>query len=138
VFVGGSYRETEERLDALVAVVEELGFDAVATWDFAIREELTHHHSLMLLHECRFAIFEVTVEAGQLMELERCRDYGIDPLVVHGRDSGDPPSSMISTLLVRLSLEVRPYRDRAELRRVVGAYLAPGHREAVVPEPTSP
>jgi hypothetical protein len=123
VFVGGPYRAEDERIAALVAVVTRVGFDAVATWDFDIPADLTHHHSLMLLHESRSAIFDVTAEAGQLMELERCRDYGIDPLVIHGADRGEPPSSMISTLLGRLGLETHTYHDPGTLEQLVREYL---------------
>jgi hypothetical protein len=59
VFAGGAYRAKDHQVEVVVDVVRRLGFDAVATWDFEIPNELSHHHSLMLLHECRSAIFDV-------------------------------------------------------------------------------
>jgi len=36
-----------------------------------------HEESLRLLHNCGFAVIDITDPAGQLMELERARDYGV-------------------------------------------------------------
>jgi hypothetical protein len=63
-------------------IVAKLGFTPVVMARTIIPQGKTHHHSLMMLHTCKYAIIDVTEEAGQLMELERTFDYEIEPLVV--------------------------------------------------------
>jgi hypothetical protein len=83
VFVGGNYKEEMYVLNEIKRFVEAKGYEPVFADDFEIPEGMIHHHSLMLLHECSKAIFEISSEAGQLMEIERLRDYDIKPLIVY-------------------------------------------------------
>lgn len=122
VFVGGPYRTHIAELNIIASWCRQMDYDPVVVMEFAIPESKIHHHSLMLLHECRLAIFDVTTEAGQLMELERTRDYDITPLVVsqHGT-----PSQMV-TDLNRLRLTPKQYNTHAELEAHVRDYLRSG------------
>ncbi len=46
-------------------------------------------------------MFEISNPAGQLMELERCRDYDIDPLILHQTTPGkapEPPAAIAAYL----------------------------------------
>ena len=85
-----------------------------------------HHRSLLLLHLCKKAIFEVTSPAGQLMELERCRDYGVRPLILRQvmptTDSADASvSAMIATMADQ---DVRAYSTTPQLKALVKEYLS--------------
>lgn len=124
VFIGGSYQSHIADLAEIAHEVRRFGWTPVLVWDYSIPAGFVHHHSLMLLHECRWAIFEVTAAGGQFMELERCRDYMIEPLVVHqGRGGHGRISSMVGDLLARLGITPRSYSDTAGLRAEVRSYL---------------
>ena len=123
VFIGGSYKE--------IAVINEIrkqvtskGYEPVIARDFIIPQDLIHHHSLMLLHECKRAIFDLSQEAGQLMELERFRDYGIKTLVVYQSDVGEPRiTEMLKSLLYSMTIELKSYKTFNELREHINAFL---------------
>jgi hypothetical protein len=124
VFIGASCRGQLAEVEEIAQEVRSRGFDPVIELEFDVPEPLIHHHALMLLHECRWAVFEVTTEAGQLMELERTRDYGIRPLVVYqGTDQHGRASMMVETLLSRLGQRGEKYASIAQLRHLVGEYL---------------
>jgi hypothetical protein len=125
VFVGGAY-EVIAALRDIGGVVRSKGRDAVMAFEFEIAPEDAHHHALMLLHECRAAIFEVSVEAGQLIELERTRDYMItDVLVLYQGTAGHTKhlSGMVSALLGRLRIEPVLYADNSELAGIIGPWV---------------
>jgi tetratricopeptide (TPR) repeat protein len=126
VFVGGGYREFAI-LNEIKRIAEDNGFDAILVADFQIPGGLVHHHSLMLLHECRAAIFDLSSEAGQLMEIERLRDYGIsETLLVYQDPGGGEPkiTEMLGALLTRMELPPKPYEDLDTLRTLVRNFLS--------------
>lgn len=124
VFVGGSYRAQVAAIHRIGQVCQAAGFDPVIEFQFEVPEALIHHHALMLLHECRLAIFEVSTDAGQLMELERCRDYSIEPLVLfQGVGEHGSVSAMVATLLSRLNLNPVKYSTLEELDLLILNYL---------------
>lgn len=122
-FVGGSYRRGPN-IDEIIRIVRDEGFDAVVADEFELGPRGVHHHSLLLLHLCPKAVFEVTIDAGHLMELERCRDYDIEPLLVRNTRAGQPAdvSEMIRSMAgVR---KVYPYSSiEQELRPIIHDYL---------------
>jgi hypothetical protein len=81
VFIGGAYSDIA-MLKSFRDGAREVGWDAIFEGDFRVPKRLTHHHALMLLHECRAAVFEMSNEAGQLYEIERARDYMIKEVLV--------------------------------------------------------
>jgi len=82
VFIGGNYLDQMAIINLMEEIVAKLGFTPVVVARTIVPPGETHHRSLMMLHTCKYAIFDVTGEAGQLMELERTFDYEIQPLVV--------------------------------------------------------
>lgn len=85
--------------------IERSGFTPILAWYFDIPKEKINEYDLRLLHDSRYAIFEVTSPAGHLMELERAaKEYGNLVLIVYNvrdvRDREPPPqvSEMIKTL----------------------------------------
>ena len=109
-------------LEEIKRFVREEGFDPILAAEFDIEELDIHHHSLLLLHLCSKAVFEVTFPAGQLMELERCRDYNIKPLLVRNTMQDQDPlvSQMIRTMADE---EVNAYSSIDELRELIRGYL---------------
>lgn len=121
-FVAGNYFDHWPTLQEIKKFVGEGGFDPVFVGDFDIPDSLIHHHSLLLLHLCHKAIFEVSGPAGQLVELEKCRDYEIEPMVVVATKQGHDPtvSKMVSTMG---GVDVSGYSTLAELRDIIFEYL---------------
>lgn len=106
--------------------MEDLGFEAVVVLDYKVPPGMTHHHSLMLLHECKYAIFDFSHQSGQLMEIERVRDYGVQALIVFqtADPSFFPVSEMVKALVAEEGIKVEPYQDFDELRSKIDAFLA--------------
>jgi len=124
VFIGGQFNDIARLRDIQEEVIR-LNYDPVLTDEVVGVDQLVHHHCLMLLHTCRFAIFEVTNNAGQLIELERARDYEIQPLVLYSsrnREELNPPP-YISAMVRSAGFNIRNYRDSAQLRERIGEYL---------------
>jgi len=125
VFVGGSY-DQPATLNGIKKAVQRAGHDAILALEFEMPAALIHHHTLLLLHSCKFAIFDLFPEAGQMMEIERLRDYGIKPLLVYQAWAPDQElrgSAMLVTLLKQLGYKVRPYSETGELGKLVDEYL---------------
>lgn len=85
VFVGGNYNNLATLKEIKEAILRAGDFDPILANEFEMPEKLIHHHTLMLLHTCKQAIFDISFEGGHLMEIERLRDYQIRPLVVYLR-----------------------------------------------------
>jgi len=126
VFVGGNYKDMLVILKQIKEIVERCGLDPIFAEDFEIPKKEIHHHSLMLLHECKGAIFEISSEAGQLLEIERLRDYGIEPLIIYqSSESGSEPkvTAMVTTLCARYNWKPQSYSNYAQLKKQCETYL---------------
>jgi len=78
----------------------------------------------MLLHECKYAIFDLSQEAGQLMEIERVRDYNVRTLAVYQAIGGEPKiTEMLKALLNSMNIPIKPYRDSPELGNHINSFL---------------
>jgi len=80
VFVGGSYLPvSREILEVIESQVRSSGFEPILADQFGLIEpdHDVHDVTLNLLHGCRLAVFDMTDLSGAMMELERCRDYGV-------------------------------------------------------------
>lgn len=136
VFVGGSYASQFAILNEIKKEVIRWGYDAIIASEFDMAPDLVHHHTLMLLHNCRLAIFDISSEAGQLVEVERSRDYGIPPLFVFQRHPDHPEpriSAMLETLIRQGGYETKPYSDVQQMRDHVKAFLEPHFERVDVP-----
>lgn len=124
-FIGCNYYTGGPYFEELRRVIAEDGFDPIVALEFDVSEDDIHHHSLLLLHLCKKAVFEVTYPAGQLMELERCRDYGITPLIVrHVMPDAEPNVAEVSAMISTMAnQEVSTYSNTGQLRDLVRAYL---------------
>jgi hypothetical protein len=122
VFIGGSYQKHYSEINQIKKICKELVYDPVIAFEFETPDDKIHHHALMLLHECSKAIFEVTEHIGQLMEIERLRDYQVDALIVCQVNA--PLSEMLVALLGSEGFEVERYSRPEELDRLVRGFLA--------------
>ena len=97
VFLGGNYEKDGVVFNALKRAVEEVGFIPIIAKEVfkEVDPSKIHSESLRLLHNCGFAVIDITNPAGQLMELERARDYGVITFVSY---SSKHPSKVPVTL----------------------------------------
>lgn len=117
VFIGGSYNQHLSEINLIKKACLALGYDPVIAFEFETPIEKVHHHALMLLHECSKAIFEVTEHVGQLMEIERLRDFEVNPLIVCQEKAH--LSAMLEALLKSQNYVVQRYSTHDELEQLV-------------------
>lgn len=123
VFIGASYKELYV-INSIKTIVEQKGYEPIVALDFDIPSTLIHHHSLMLLHECKYAIFDLSQEAGQLMEIERVIDYEIKTIAVYQAAGGDPKiTEMLKAHLTAMNIPTRAYCNNEELTGIINSFL---------------
>lgn len=123
VFIGTNYDSHSHLIPEMRLAVIMRNYIPVAARDVIIPPNANVHDiSLLLLHTCAWAVFDVTQPAGQFMEIERARDYEVNVLLIRSDPVSHPAhvSQMISSLGYRL----QPYRDMPSLRRLIMAFLA--------------
>jgi hypothetical protein len=121
VFVGGNY-DYLATLRKICDFVSNTGFTPILAWDFEVPHSRTHDYDLRLLHQCRFAIFEETIPAGELMELERTRDYGVITFVVYQvREEAQPPPSQITSMATTYGVPLIGYATFGQLEAFIHA-----------------
>lgn len=121
VFIGGDYDHLPILRDIQEAVIRA-GFQPILPYDFMVPEKLIHHHDLMLLHSCRLGIFEVSSPAGQLMEIERAKDYDVQTILFYADRDGLPHS--LSMMIQTAGYTMKSYSDFADLKKKVKDWLA--------------
>jgi tetratricopeptide (TPR) repeat protein len=70
VFVGGNYRNIAV-LRHIEGIVRKSGLSPILASNFKAGESEAYLHAMHLLEDCGSAVFEVTFDAGHLMEIER-------------------------------------------------------------------
>lgn len=122
VFVGGNYREQ-------FAIVLELAnfantirpWTAIVANDFEMAKDHTRKESLRLLYMCDYAMFDVTSDGGQFIEIENAQQFGIDFLLVYNTMDASSPSHVSS--MVPRGAEAVPYTGLDKLRDIVEKWL---------------
>jgi hypothetical protein len=89
--------------------------------DVYMIEKDIHHHTLLLLHTCKWAIFDVNVPAGQLMEIERTLDYVL--VVYKISESASTHISFMIKTYTNPRIKFEGYRDLEELKNLIIRYL---------------
>lgn len=122
VFIGGNY-DFAAVLRLVKKFVESLGFQPIMALDFDVPESDIHDCDLRLLHNCKYAIFDVTHCAGELMELERCKDYGTRVMVVYQVREERTIPKQLSTMILTAGFRRRGYPDFEGLKKIVEHFL---------------
>lgn len=106
VFVGGNY-DIMPLLKKICETVFDNGYQPIFAYDFEVPTDEIHDHDIRLLHNCKYAIFEVSNPAGELMEIERVRDWRIATLLIYQiRDKGNPtPPPAVTSMLKTLKYD---------------------------------
>jgi len=124
VFIGGNYQTHMPVIRHIESIVRSLGYTPVVAFDVEIPREHTHHRTLLLLHTCRYAIFEISSPAGQLMEIERTRDYENEVLLLYSGISPDAaPSPLVSTMIQTVGLRTEGYTNLPDIDPIIRDFL---------------
>lgn len=124
VFIGGNYtlmpilREIEE-------AVSIQGFQPIVALDFDIPRERTRDYTIRLMFQCRYAIFEMTLPDGQIVEYLRAhgfQDFNILQLYMATDETREPPKT-VSIMSWQVNPTPKGYLTIQELRDTVGTFL---------------
>jgi len=127
VFVGGNYKNIAV-LRHIADTVRDFDYIPVMPIDLPETSEQTHETlihdiSIEMLQNCPYAIFEVTISDGHLMEIERARDFkGLKVILVYQAiKQGEQPT--ITRMLITTNFEKKPYRNFSELTTEIRNFL---------------
>jgi hypothetical protein len=123
VFIGGS-SGLSPIIEEMRDKVETLGCDPVVATDFDMPEQMTiYHKCLTLLHSCKYAIFDLSEQAGQLVELERAFEYGVQTLVVWPKKKEESITQMLKSVVKHRSIICKPYDEYKDMDDIFGEFL---------------
>ena len=108
-------------------MVEELGFQPILALDFDVPEDKIRDFDLLLLHNCKYAIFEITFGDGHLIEIERASNYKLLSifLVYQVRDDSRTPPSGASQVVLTSAHKRFGYRTFEELKEYLPTNFLP-------------
>jgi hypothetical protein len=122
VFIGLNYDRNADLIPEMHLAIIMRNRTPVAVRDVVIPPgNNVHDVSLLLLHTCGSAVFDVTNPNGQFMEIERARDYGVNVMLVRAEPVGHP--AHVSQMIADLHYPLFTYRDREELRQIIVDHL---------------
>ena len=124
VFIGGAYDDLPT-LRFIEEIVRENGFVPVIAIDFDLPDSMgVHDFDILLLHNCKFAFFELSLAAGQYNEVEWairqlnietvgfCKSRGVEPKDI----TLQKVSSMVTILFDRAGYPIFTYSNFNELK----------------------
>lgn len=116
VFVGGNYN-VAGNLRAIKRYVESAGFVPVFPLDdYKIPEEQIHDWDIRLLHNCKYAIFDVSVPAGELMEIERALTFRTRTLLLFQiKHPGQTAPEQVASMLRTSGHRLQGYKDPSDV-----------------------
>jgi len=128
VFVGGNYRNIAI-LRHIEQIVRELDFVPIMPINLPATskptyEKLIHDISIELLRECSFAIFEVTISDGHLMEIERAKDFTNLKTILVYQTTKHEERPIVTSMLMSTNFEKQGYRNFTELTTRIDSFLA--------------
>jgi hypothetical protein len=130
VFVGGSMRPRQgiKQIQRIKDIVTDKGYDAVVASDFSAPEDIpTYHKCLVLLHCCKYAIFDLSKQAGQLLEIIRVPEYGISTLLVWTPNQERATTEMLRSVLDIQGIGHRAYGSLDEMILITNNFLDRGY-----------
>jgi len=123
VFIGGNY-SFGSRVEDIADVVLDCEYQPIIAWDFGISLGTERHSSRQIIRQCRYAIFEVSSNAGHFFEMDDAEEYALDCLCLWDAHQGPSPSvsAMVRSHSVFMTNN-RPYRNTRELQHEVFSFL---------------
>ncbi len=126
VFIGGNYASISN-LRAIKDAVYKLGTDFAPILpydDFQIPLGQVYDTDLRLLHNCKYAIFEVTQPGGELFEIARCAEYKVSTLLVYQARGFTQAPPLVKTMLLESGgHEHHSYLNNSQLDKIVDEFL---------------
>jgi hypothetical protein len=104
VFIGGNYSSAPAKLRDIRRWVEEAGefYGIFPLDDLDLLKTEIHDWDLRTLHQCKYAVFEVTIPGGELMEIQRARDYKTLTLLLwEARGPTEAYPQQVTTMLLQ-------------------------------------
>ena len=131
VFVGGSYKNIA-LLRYIAQIVEDIDdFKAIIPIDLPKLsadpyDHLIHDTSMEYLRGCSYAVFEVSVSDGHLMEIERASDMKergvLEILLVFQRTKAED-KPMLTRMVMTTNFQKRSYHNFTELTKEIVTFL---------------
>lgn len=127
VFIGGNY-DFMAILNQIKTIVAENGFIPILAFDFNVQRNSIHNYDIRLLANCKYCIFEITKPEGDLMEIERAKDFQNHILLLYqvreslNREMPSHITTMLSTLQYEF-LERQGYNQTTELYGLIRNWL---------------
>jgi len=123
VFIGTNYDAKPGFIPLAREAVISKGYTPVVVAEFGIEPGTTHDTSLVLLHTCKYAVFDITVPSGQLMEIERAQDYKVEALLLRESLSPSRGQSRVSKMLSTIGYKIEYYSDPRDLLKIIQEFL---------------
>ena len=133
IFIGGNYDHPVElrRLrEATDQVCRDAGLDFVTIFPLDscnLPKEEIHDWDMRILHNCKYAIFEVSNPGGELMEIERAgAEYKTKTLLLfqaRGPEDADVPRHAKTMLLQSGPHTVLGYTDESHSKEIIKDFL---------------
>ena len=123
VFIGGNY-SLGSRIEDVADVVRDCGYQPIIVWEFDIPPRTERHSSKQIVKQCKYAIFEVSSNAGHFFEMDDAQEYSLNCLCLWDAHQGSSPnvSAMVQSHPVFLSNN-ESYRNTRELQYLVYDFL---------------
>lgn len=132
VFVGGDYNHLPD-LKEIKKHVDSLGYVSIIPYECGMPEEYIknyiHSFDMFLLEQCKYAIFEVTSAAGQLMELQRALDDSECQVRVLYKVRNDKQSEIpehVSSMITTSVRNSQGYASFDDLPRIIKGFFPSG------------
>lgn len=122
IFIGGNYKNQLAVILEISKFIRERArgyFIPIVATNFKMPRGEERNYCLRLLHNCKFAIFELTDPSGQLVEVERAMDYGTTCLYVCNMFDFASESHQINSMVKGGRQRVKGYRSLDNLRCIV-------------------
>ena len=125
VFIGGNYDHMAV-LKEIEKYIKKSGFQPILAYDFDVPKNKIHDFDLRLLQNCKYAIFDETHPAGELMEIERTKDYGTIVLIIYQiRDPENiEPPAQVTSMVTSLDYPMKGYNTFDELKNIITTWLS--------------
>ena len=125
VFIAGSYKIMPV-LREIEGYVRELGYQPIIPYDFEMDKANSADYSFRLLSMCRYAIFELTISAGNIVEYSFVKSSMISirtlPVFMSINPKKEKPDE-ISTMVWNLDPPPEGYCNFDELNELVTEFL---------------
>ena len=126
VFVGGTIG-LRFIIEKVADIVSELDYEPIVCHQVVTPQEMERDirsKCLVLLHCCKYAIFDLAEQKGQLVEIDRAPEYGVLTLVVWPDTKEKEVTEMLKSLVNRQQINSNSYKKFPEdVKTIVQEFL---------------